>query len=58
MTSAPAILPPPQLVAAPHESVTPFEHPEADLDAHPPEEPAEPDEVLGPVASPLAASDE
>jgi hypothetical protein len=57
-------LPPPTLVAAPHDHVTPFEHPESDLDAHPPDAPDHVDadehegaEPVGPV-TPLAASDE
>lgn len=60
LTAAPA-LPPPHLVAEPHEGVTPFEHPEADLDAHPPDAPEheqEAEDAEGPVPSPLAASDE
>src|SRR5262245_51841526 len=52
-------LPAPALIAAPHEHGTPFEHPEADLDAHPPDG-AEVEEHEGsdPTAAPLAASDE
>ncbi len=58
LTAVP-LLPPPTLVAEPHDAVTPFEHPEADLDANPPEEvgeePSNPG--LGPLR-PVAASDE